>query len=93
MKLAILLIALLSTNAFAKCEDDQWDIWKSAKAREQGMSKESILMHLESSAHELSQERMAKIRALIEEVYSLEQDQLRIWWKEKYQPCEKEHDA
>lgn len=71
--LALALVLYAAGVVAGECQDHNWDHWKVAKSLQQGLSKETLLEHLEGSRHELTPERMARIRALIDEVYELPQ--------------------
>lgn len=77
----------------ATCQEDNWDVWKVAKALQQGLSKETLIMHLDGSRAELAPERMEKIRALIDEAYELAPPEAEAWWKAHYKTCAKEDEA
>lgn len=87
------LIFFVSVESHADCKEDNWDVWKVSKALQQGLSKETLLMHLDGSRNELTPERMEKIKGLIDEVYLLEQSQAEAYWLAHRKTCLQESDA
>lgn len=83
----------VTIDAHADCKEDNWDVWKVAKALQQGLSKETLLLHLDGSRKELEPGRMVKIRGLIEEVYELEQSQAESFWKAHHKECPAEEET
>ena len=67
-----------------------WDIDKVAKARQQGLSKETLLHHLEGSQHELAPERIEKIVGMIDDIYKLDQAQEEQWFMKNRRDCKEE---
>ena len=86
---ALLIFAGAQAHA-SECEDDNWDSYKVGKARERGLSKETLLNHLEGARQELTQERMDKILGMIDEVYDLDQDEEKKWFLSKQRDCREE---
>lgn len=92
---AILIVTALAVcvEAHATCTEDNFDSFKVAKALQQGLSKDALLMHMEGSRSELNPIRMEKIRGLIDEAFTLQPDQAEGWWKKHYKECPKEDEA
>lgn len=97
MKLLYLCVAaflfFVAIDAHSTCKEDNWDVWKVAKALQQGVSKETLLLHLDGSRNELESDRMEKIHALIDEVYALPQEQAEAFWKARHKECPIEEDS
>ena len=94
MKLVFALVLLFSIEVYAgECQDWNWDVFKVSKALQQGISKETLLDHLEGSRGELTPQRMSRIREMIDEVYKLEQSQAQVWWKAHIKECPKESET
>ena len=54
---ALLCFVAVESHA-GECQEHNWDTYKVAKARQQGLSKETLLYHREGSQHELAPERI-----------------------------------
>lgn len=101
MKTMEIIASILIVTALAvcvevhasECQDTNWDVWKVAKALQQGLSKEDLLLHLEASRAELTPERMIRIRAMIDEAYELDPSNAERWWQSRYRTCSKEEEA
>lgn len=91
--LAIAIFAVAVEVHAGECQDHNWDHWKVAKALQQGLSKEALLMHLEGSRHELTPERMERIRGLIDEVFELPQTDAQKWFEQHRRVCDEEDEA
>lgn len=89
---AFIFFVAVETHA-GECQEYAWDVWKVAKALQQGISKETLLDHLEGSRGELTPERMERIRGLIDEVYKLEQSEAQVWWQAHRKECPKESET
>ena len=89
----ICILGLYAVDALPSCKEEQFDAWKVGKALSQGLSKETLLMHLDGSRSDLTPERMTAIRALIEDAYQFTPEQAAGWWRQRYRECEKESDA
>lgn len=81
------ILPLFADAVFADCKEDNWDVFKVAKAVQQGLSKEDLVQHLEGSRHLLTPERMSRIRERIEEAYQLEQTEAERWWHANTRDC------
>jgi 4-amino-4-deoxy-L-arabinose transferase-like glycosyltransferase len=81
------ILALLPMALANDCDDRNFDIWKIARALEKGLSKPSLLAHLEFSSHEIEPERMVAIKALIDEAYLLEGSEARGWYERNFLKC------
>jgi len=85
------LLSLVAVESWAdECQEHNWDTYKVAKARQQGLSKETLLDHLQGSQHELSPQRIEKIVGMIDDVYKLDQDKEEEWFLKNQRDCKDE---
>jgi len=89
----ICVLGLYALDAAPSCAEDQHDIWTIAKARQQGLTKDDLLMFLDGSRAELTPERMIAIRALIEDAYQWTPAQAEGWWSMRRTTCPMEDEA
>lgn len=82
-----------TVETHANCKEDNWDVWKVTKALSQGISKETLLEHIEGSRNKIDPARMEKIKKIVEEVYRLDQSQAEAYWKSHHKECPPESDA
>lgn len=88
----IILLLFWYIDGWADCKEDNWDALKVSKLAYQGVLKEDLLAHLETSK-EIEPERREKIKLWIDEVYSLPKDKLDLWWRSHHRECTGEDEA
>jgi hypothetical protein len=90
LAIASLLSLTAVESGAGECQDHNWDIYKVAKARQQGLSKQTLLDHLKGAQHELTPERIEKIVGMIDDVYKLDQNQEEEWFMKNRRECKDE---
>lgn len=71
----LLLLGLSISQVFASCKDDNFDVYKVATARQSGADKDHFLLHV-NAAPDIDETRKDRIRKLVDELFSMEQDRM-----------------